>query len=134
MAGLSSTVPRPFSSFIGRAEELQTVQTLLGTHRLVTLTGAAGIGKTRVAQERSRFVGELPGARVLCGRCAPYGEGRDLAAIAELVRTACGIGDGDDAATARERVTRTVARLEHPAYAGPVPRAMGERLRVLLGL
>ena len=29
MVGLSSTVPRPFNSFIGRAEELQTVQTLL---------------------------------------------------------------------------------------------------------
>src|SRR5205823_6346703 len=38
-----------FSSFIGRAEELQTVQTLLATHRLLTLTGAAGIGKTRLA-------------------------------------------------------------------------------------
>jgi hypothetical protein len=45
MVGLSSTVPLPFNSFIGRAEELQTVQTLLATHRLVTLTGAAGIGK-----------------------------------------------------------------------------------------
>ncbi len=102
--------------------------------RAVLVTGDAGIGKTRLAQELSRFAGELPGARVLWGRCAPYGEGRDLASVAEMVRTACGIGEADDADTARERVARTVARLEHPAYAGVVPRAMAERLRALLGL
>ncbi len=93
--------------------------------RTVLLTGDAGVGKTRLAQELSRFCGELPGARVLWGRCAPYGEGRDLAAVAEMVRTACGIGEGDDVETARERVARTVSRLEHPAYAGPVPAAVG---------
>src|SRR5438477_6681007 len=49
MVRLSSTVPRPLDSFIGRAEELQAVKTLLATHRLVTLTGPAGIGKTRLA-------------------------------------------------------------------------------------
>src|SRR5262245_61332690 len=40
-AGLSSTVSRPFDPFIERAEELQTVQKLLATHRLVILWGAA---------------------------------------------------------------------------------------------
>ena len=102
--------------------------------RAVLITGDAGVGKTRLAQELSRFAGELPGARVLWGRCPPYGEGRDLAGVAEMVRTACGIGEADDVETARERVARTVARLEHPAYSGVVPRAMGERLRALLGL
>jgi len=102
--------------------------------RAVLITGDAGVGKTRVAQELSRFVGELPGARVLWGRCAPYGEGRDLAGIAEMVRTACGISEGDDAETARERVARTVARLTHPASLGSVPRGMAERIRALLGL
>lgn len=102
--------------------------------RTVLLTGDAGVGKTRLAQELSRFAGEIPGVRVLWGRCAPYGEGRDLRSVAEMVRTACGIGEGDDVETARERVARTVARLEHPAYVGAVPRAMGERLLALLGL
>ncbi len=105
-----------------------------GTSRTVLVTGDAGVGKTRLAQELSRFAGELPDARVLWGRCAPYGEGRDLSAVADMVRTACGIDEADDAATARARVDRTVARLEHPAYSGAVPRAMGERLRTLLGL
>jgi len=100
----------------------------------VLITGEAGVGKTRLAQELARFVGELPGARVLWGRIAPYGEGRDLAAVAEMVRAACGIGETDSVEQARGRVARTVARLEHPAYAGPVPAAMGERLQALLGL
>ncbi len=102
--------------------------------RAVLLFGDAGVGKTRLAQELARFAGELPDARVLWGRCAPYGEGRDLAALAEMVRTACGIDEADDVETARSRVARTVARLEHPAYSGVVPSAMAERLQLLLGL
>lgn len=102
--------------------------------RAVLVTGDAGVGKTRLAQELSRFVGELPGARVLWGRCPPFGEGRDLASVAEMVRTACGIGESDDMETARERVVRTVARLEQSMQGIPVPRAMAERLQALLGL
>ncbi len=102
--------------------------------RAVMISGEAGVGKTRLAQELSRFAGEWPGARVLWGRCTPYGESRDLAAVADMVRTACGIVDSDDVDTARARVARTVARLEHPTYAGVVPAAMAEALRGLLGL
>ena len=115
---------------VGRA--LEVIER--GRPRTVLISGDAGVGKTRVAQELSCFMGALPDTRVLWGRCAPYGEGRDLSPLAEMVRTACGIGAADDAATARERVARTVARLEHPAYARLVPRALGERLRYLLGL
>jgi class 3 adenylate cyclase/tetratricopeptide (TPR) repeat protein len=100
----------------------------------VLVTGEAGVGKTRIAQEVSRRVGELPGVRVLWGRCAPYGEGRDLAAVSEMVRTACGIEPTDDVETARARVARTVARLEQTPYGGLVPVQMAERLGLLLGL
>ncbi|MDT7539094.1 MAG: hypothetical protein QOI82_2679 [Actinomycetota bacterium] len=126
--------------FVGRDAELGLLIGRLlevverATPRAVFVSGEAGVGKTRLGQELARFAGELPGARVLWGRCAPYGEGRDLAAVAEMVRTACGISDSDDVDTARARVRRTVARLEHPAYAGPVPAAMEERLSALLGL
>ncbi len=104
------------------------------TPRTVLVTGDAGIGKTRLAQELSRFVGELPDARVLWGRSTPYGEGRDLAAIAEMVRTACGIEDADDAETARARLTRTVHRLDHPSHPAPPAALLIERLGWLLGL
>ena len=128
------------SSIIGRDAELGSLVGRLREvgervrPRAVLVTGEAGVGKTRLAQELSRFAGELPDARVLWGRCAPYGEGRDLAAIAELVRTACGIGESDDTDTARERVARTMARLERSCAAGSLPPAMGDRLGMLLGL
>ena len=100
----------------------------------VLVTGDAGVGKTRIAQEVVRRISEVPGARVLWGRCAPYGEGRDLAAVSEMVRTACGIEPGDSVAVARERVARTVARLSQHPYGGAVPPQMTERLGMLLGL
>ncbi|MCU1594264.1 MAG: adenylate/guanylate cyclase, partial [Frankiales bacterium] len=102
--------------------------------RTVVVTGDAGVGKTRLGQELGRFVGELPDARVLWGRSAPYGEGRDLAAVAEMVRTACGIEDADDVETARARLVRTIERLDLPAYPSGSPSLMVERLGWLLGL
>ena len=100
--------------------------------RAVLVSGEAGVGKTRLGQELTRFAGELPEARALWGRCAPYGEGRDVAAVAEMVRTACGISETDDVDTARDRVARTVARLEQSGSGLPLNTV--ERLRALLGL
>lgn len=42
-------LPVQLSSFIGRDEELQTVGALVREHRVVTLLGPGGIGKTRLA-------------------------------------------------------------------------------------
>jgi class 3 adenylate cyclase/tetratricopeptide (TPR) repeat protein len=99
----------------------------------VLITGEAGVGKTRLAQEVSRRVGEVPGVRVLWGRSAPYGEGRDLAAVSEMVRTACGIEPTDSVEAARQRVARTVARLEQ-LPGTRLPSQTTERLQLLLGL
>jgi predicted ATPase len=49
----------PTSELIGRATALAEVTELLGRHRLVTLIGAGGIGKTRLALEVGRR--QLPG-------------------------------------------------------------------------
>ncbi|HEX6988543.1 MAG TPA: tetratricopeptide repeat protein [Bacillota bacterium] len=42
-------LPLPRTSFVGRRQEIGTVLRLLRTHRLLTLTGAGGCGKTRLA-------------------------------------------------------------------------------------
>ncbi len=42
-------LPTPISTFVGRDVEVPEVTTLVGRHRLVTLTGAGGCGKTRLA-------------------------------------------------------------------------------------
>jgi len=42
-------LPSQISSFIGREKEINDISQLLCTHRLVTVTGAGGTGKTRLA-------------------------------------------------------------------------------------
>jgi predicted ATPase/class 3 adenylate cyclase len=42
-------LPAPTTSFIGREKEKAEIEQALGTHRLVTLTGSGGTGKTRLS-------------------------------------------------------------------------------------
>jgi predicted ATPase/DNA-binding winged helix-turn-helix (wHTH) protein len=44
-----TNAPKPVSELIGREEELGEILNLVATHRLVTVTGAGGIGKTTLA-------------------------------------------------------------------------------------
>ena len=46
-----SNLPAQLTSFIGRESEVAEVKRFLGTTRLLTLTGAGGVGKTRLAIE-----------------------------------------------------------------------------------
>src|SRR6266404_5820878 len=67
--GKDELMSRVWSDRIGREAELGDVANLVTTHRLVTLVGAGGIGKTRLGLEVARhllarfpdgvFVGEL---------------------------------------------------------------------------
>jgi predicted ATPase/class 3 adenylate cyclase/DNA-binding CsgD family transcriptional regulator len=47
----SHNLPAQLTSFVGRGEEMANVRTLLASNRLVTLSGAGGAGKTRLAVE-----------------------------------------------------------------------------------
>lgn len=51
--GPPNNLPLQLTSFVGRTEEQAKVEGLLRKQRLVTLTGAGGIGKTRLALEVS---------------------------------------------------------------------------------
>ena len=44
-----TNLPEPVSEFIGRDDEVREILSLVASHRLVTLTGPGGIGKTRLA-------------------------------------------------------------------------------------
>ena len=48
---LRHNLPIPLTSFVGRAREVVQIRSLLTSNRLVTLTGAGGSGKTRLALE-----------------------------------------------------------------------------------
>src|SRR5687767_1808907 len=47
---LRTTIPTVLTSFIGRKRDLAEIRRLFTSSRLLTLTGAAGCGKTRLAQ------------------------------------------------------------------------------------
>lgn len=47
-------IPAPLSRFIGRRDDLEQLRSLVGPHRLVTIVGAGGCGKTRLAVELIR--------------------------------------------------------------------------------
>jgi predicted ATPase len=54
-------LPVQLTSFIGRDAEMTQVRALLAESRLVTLTGAGGVGKTRLAlQVAASVLGEFP--------------------------------------------------------------------------
>lgn len=46
-----NNLPASLTSFVGREEEIAAILTLLEHHRLVTITGFGGVGKTRTALE-----------------------------------------------------------------------------------
>jgi DNA-binding CsgD family transcriptional regulator len=57
-----SVLPRPLSSFVGRTRESEDLLRLVDAHRLLTLTGPAGTGKTRLALRLAHSVTTLPPA------------------------------------------------------------------------
>ena len=46
-----TNLPAPLTSFVGREQDLEWVQSLLANNRLVTILGPGGAGKTRLATE-----------------------------------------------------------------------------------
>jgi DNA-binding SARP family transcriptional activator/tetratricopeptide (TPR) repeat protein len=127
-AGLRPLAVRLDAPLVGRGEEMRRLEAAYArTARdrvimTVTVTGEAGLGKTRLVQE---FAGRLGGdAQVLTGRCLPYGEGITFWPLQEAVRQAAGgdsperikaLLDGEtDAASVAEQLQRALG----PGYQG----------------
>jgi predicted ATPase/transcriptional regulator with XRE-family HTH domain len=51
-----NNLPAALTTFIGREKEQAKILQLIGTHRLVTLTGSGGVGKTRTSLQVGRQV------------------------------------------------------------------------------
>ena len=87
--------PHPASSLIGRHEELNVLDEVLDTHRIVSLTGPGGCGKTRLASEVARL--RAPRVeRIVWAELNPLEDGD---AVDEAIASAAGaFGRSGDAA------------------------------------
>jgi class 3 adenylate cyclase/predicted ATPase len=103
------------SPFVGRAEELRLLKEQLHAVgrerrlRLVSITGPAGIGKSRLVWELEKYVdGVTEDMYWHRGRSPSYGEGVTFWALGEMIRRRAGLVEDDDEKTTRERVVATV--------------------------
>jgi predicted ATPase/class 3 adenylate cyclase len=88
--------------FVGRDRELRQIKDLFhvcaaeGRAQLISVTGIAGIGKSRLAWEFYKyFDGIVETIYWHRGRCLAYGEGVTYWALADMVRWRCGIAEDD---------------------------------------
>ena len=103
--------------FVGREGELSQLVASFErslderTPVIVTLTGAPGIGKTRLRREAiQRVSSNSSGARVLLVRCETFGKSHPLGAVADLARQMAGVPKGAELEDARLGA-KNVARL-----------------------
>jgi predicted ATPase/class 3 adenylate cyclase len=75
---LPNNLPTLVSAFVGRESELADVRELVTSARMVTLTGAGGSGKTRLAlQAAAELIGKVPDG-VWLAELAPLTEGEQI--------------------------------------------------------
>ena len=119
------------SRLIGRDDELALIERAFagaaaeGSCRLVTVLGAAGVGKSRLAHEFAVRLG--PHAHVLRGRCLPYGEGITFWPLAEVVKAAARIDEHDPPEEARRKIGRLLPAADDAAL-------VAERVAGALGI
>ena len=108
-----NNLPAERSSFIGREQETLSLRRLIAEHRLITLTGIGGSGKTRLALqvgalELAAMPGRFPDG-VFFVDLAPVAD-PDL--LAQILDAACGLTPGDSPpGVSRSFVERLVSAL-----------------------
>ncbi|ATY98262.1 MULTISPECIES: BTAD domain-containing putative transcriptional regulator [Streptomyces] len=120
-----TNLPAALTELIGRSGAIEELRTLLGTGRLVTLTGAGGVGKTQLAlATASRLLDRFPGGVRLAEFAAldpsrgPAGAGRERSAaspagVHEVVGAVLGVRDDSSPNPAGGAPLAPVDRLAH---------------------
>jgi predicted ATPase/class 3 adenylate cyclase len=101
--------------FVGRDRELRQIKDLFHIcaeekrAQLVSVSGIAGIGKSRLAWEFYKyFDGIAEPIYWHRGRCLSYGEGVTYWALADMVRMRCRIAEDDPAEAAQQKLRATL--------------------------
>jgi class 3 adenylate cyclase/tetratricopeptide (TPR) repeat protein len=103
--------------FVGRADEMRLLKDLFHATgrekklRVVSVIGPAGIGKSRLAWEFSKYIdGLVENVWWHSGRSPAYGEGITFWALGEMIRERSGLSERDDEATTRAKIAETVTQ------------------------
>jgi predicted ATPase len=124
--------------FVGRDRELRRIKDLFhecadeGKPQLISITGIAGIGKSRLAWEFYKYFDGLPQITYWHrGRCLSYGEGVTYWALADMVRMRARIAEDEEPDSALAKLAEVV---EQHLPDQEERRFVEPRLRHLLGL
>ncbi len=113
-AAAAPSVDRGGTPFVGREAEMGRLgggldEAISGrVARLVTVVGDAGVGKSRLIREFATATEDR--ARLVRGRCLPYGDGITFWPLAEVIRDAAGITSEDTPRIATRRIDRLLER------------------------
>jgi DNA-binding NtrC family response regulator/tetratricopeptide (TPR) repeat protein len=103
------------ATFVGRAQEMAVLRSRLdaaqrGRGQVVTITGDAGIGKSRLLFE---FRQSLAGQPIVCveGHCLSYGTSTPYLPVLAIVRAGFRISEADDAEAVAAKIRRGLERI-----------------------
>jgi len=101
--------------FVGRERELRQIKDLFhacadeNKAHLVSVTGIAGIGKSRLGWEFYKYFDGIAGNVYWHrGRCLSYGEGVTYWALADMIRMRCRISEDEEASSALGKLRATL--------------------------
>jgi class 3 adenylate cyclase/tetratricopeptide (TPR) repeat protein len=125
--GIARRLEQPI---IGREEELARLTAAFddalaeSAMKRAIVIANAGTGKSRLTRELATMLEDR--ARVLQGRCLPYGEGITFFPVAEVVKAAAGIADDESADVVEAKLAALAPAGQDPgAVVGPIASAIG---------